>query len=106
MLYLLPGHHGNLYLPPLCSLQVAKGYGSHDSTKLISTRILQDIQDWVMFDSIIEASAVQSNPFTLRYLHDFRHVFKVRETEKTLLHTQHCETSPQGLSVITMLQRD
>uniref|UniRef100_A0AAZ3RRT5 Sema domain-containing protein n=1 Tax=Oncorhynchus tshawytscha TaxID=74940 RepID=A0AAZ3RRT5_ONCTS len=25
---------------------------------------------------IIEASAVQSNPFTLRYLHDFRHVFK------------------------------
>uniref|UniRef100_A0A673XKD6 Plexin-B2-like n=1 Tax=Salmo trutta TaxID=8032 RepID=A0A673XKD6_SALTR len=55
---------------------VAKGYGSHDSTKLISTRILQDIHDWVMFDSIIEASAVQSNPFTLRYLHDFRHVFK------------------------------
>ncbi|KAM9403073.1 plexin-B2-like [Salvelinus alpinus] len=55
---------------------VAKGYGSHDSTKLISTRILQVHHDWVLFDSIIEASAVQSNPFTLRYLHDFRHVFK------------------------------
>uniref|UniRef100_A0A4W5KZN2 Sema domain-containing protein n=1 Tax=Hucho hucho TaxID=62062 RepID=A0A4W5KZN2_9TELE len=55
---------------------VAKGYGSHDSTKLISTRILQDHLEWVLFDSIIEASAVQSNPFTLRYLHDFRHVFK------------------------------
>uniref|UniRef100_A0A8C7VZ54 Sema domain-containing protein n=1 Tax=Oncorhynchus mykiss TaxID=8022 RepID=A0A8C7VZ54_ONCMY len=55
---------------------VAKGYGSHDSTKLISTRILQVHSDWVLFESIIEASAVQSNPFTLRYLHDFRHVFK------------------------------
>uniref|UniRef100_A0AAZ3R529 Sema domain-containing protein n=1 Tax=Oncorhynchus tshawytscha TaxID=74940 RepID=A0AAZ3R529_ONCTS len=54
---------------------VAKGYGSHDSTKLISTRILQVHSDWVLFDSIIEASAVQSNPFTLRYLHDFRHGF-------------------------------
>uniref|UniRef100_A0A8L0DR18 Sema domain-containing protein n=1 Tax=Oncorhynchus mykiss TaxID=8022 RepID=A0A8L0DR18_ONCMY len=54
---------------------VAKGYGSHDSTKLISTRILQVHSDWVLFESIIEASAVQSNPFTLRYLHDFRHGF-------------------------------
>ena len=85
---------------------MAKGYGSHDSTKLISTRILQVHSDWVLFESIIEASAVQSNPFTLRYLHDFRHVFKVRETEKILLHTQQCETSPQGLSVNTTLQRD
>ncbi|KAK5849386.1 hypothetical protein PBY51_009032 [Eleginops maclovinus] len=55
---------------------VGKGYGSHDSTKLISTRILQDSGDWVMFDSIIEASAVQANPFVLRYLHDFRFAFK------------------------------
>lgn len=29
-----------------------------------------------MFDSIIEASAVQANPFLLRYLHDFRFAFK------------------------------
>lgn len=29
-----------------------------------------------MFDSIIEASAVQANPFVLRYLHDFRLAFK------------------------------
>ncbi|XP_056134041.1 plexin-B2-like [Lampris incognitus] len=55
---------------------VGKGYGSHDSTKLISTRILQDYADWVVFDSIIEASAVQANPFVLRYLHDFRYAFK------------------------------
>ncbi|KAM6895544.1 plexin-B2a [Xenentodon cancila] len=55
---------------------VGKGYGSHDSTKLISTRILQDYNEWVVFDSIIEASAVQANPFVLRYLHDFRFAFK------------------------------
>lgn len=29
-----------------------------------------------MFDSIIEASAVQANPFVLRYLHNFRLAFK------------------------------
>ncbi|KAM7378479.1 hypothetical protein PAMA_013403 [Pampus argenteus] len=57
---------------------VGKGYGSHDSTKLISTRILQDYGDWVFFDNIIEASAVQANPFLLRYLHDFRFAFKDR----------------------------
>lgn len=56
--------------------KVGKGYGSHDSTKLISTRILKDYGDWVVFDSIIEAAAVQSNPFVLRYLHDFRFAFK------------------------------
>ncbi|XP_075900009.1 plexin-B2-like [Nelusetta ayraudi] len=55
---------------------VGKGYGTHDSTKLISTRILEDFGEWVMFDSIIEASAVQANPFVLRYLHDFRFAFK------------------------------
>ncbi|XP_056280657.1 LOW QUALITY PROTEIN: plexin-B2-like [Pseudoliparis swirei] len=55
---------------------VGKGYGSHDSTKLISTRILEDYGDWVVFDSIIEASAVQANPFVLRYLHNFRFAFK------------------------------
>lgn len=55
---------------------MGKGYGTHDSTKLISTRILQDYGEWVMFDSIIEASAVQANPFVLRYLHDFRLAFK------------------------------
>ncbi|CAG5926826.1 unnamed protein product [Menidia menidia] len=48
----------------------------HDSTKLISTRILEETGDWVAFDSIIEASAVQANPFVLRYLHDFRFAFK------------------------------
>uniref|UniRef100_H3CIC5 Plexin b2a, tandem duplicate 1 n=1 Tax=Tetraodon nigroviridis TaxID=99883 RepID=H3CIC5_TETNG len=57
---------------------VGKGYGSQDSTKLISTRILQDYGDWVVFDNIIEAAAVQSNPFVLRYLHNFRFAFKDR----------------------------
>ncbi|MEQ2164005.1 hypothetical protein GOODEAATRI_002084 [Goodea atripinnis] len=57
---------------------VGKGYGSYDSTKLISTRLLQEEKEkeWVVFDSIIDASAVQANPFVLRYLHDFRFAFK------------------------------
>ncbi|KAJ7997876.1 hypothetical protein DPEC_G00216720, partial [Dallia pectoralis] len=55
---------------------VGKGYGSLDSSKLISTRILQDYRDWVVFESIIEASTVQATPFVPRYLHDFRHAFK------------------------------
>jgi len=55
---------------------VGKGYGSLDSTKLISTRILRDFQDWVVFESIIEASTVQTTPFVPKYLHDFRHAFK------------------------------
>ncbi|XP_029009436.1 plexin-B2b [Betta splendens] len=55
---------------------VGKGYGTLDSTKLISTRILQDFRDWVVFESIIEASTVQTMPFAPRYLHDFRHAFK------------------------------
>ncbi|XP_054655754.1 plexin-B2-like isoform X2 [Dunckerocampus dactyliophorus] len=55
---------------------VAKGYGSHDSTKLISTRILRDYGEWNIFENIIDASAVQANPFVLKYLHDFRFAFK------------------------------
>uniref|UniRef100_A0AAQ5ZPB5 Sema domain-containing protein n=1 Tax=Amphiprion ocellaris TaxID=80972 RepID=A0AAQ5ZPB5_AMPOC len=55
---------------------VGKGYGSLDSTKLISTRILQDLREWVVFESIIEASTVQTTPFVPKYLHDFRHAFK------------------------------
>ncbi|KAM8750520.1 plexin-B2b [Acanthopagrus schlegelii] len=55
---------------------VGKGYGSADSTKLISTRILQDYGDWVVFESIIEASTVQTTPFAPKYLHDFRLAFK------------------------------
>uniref|UniRef100_A0A8K9V3U6 Sema domain-containing protein n=1 Tax=Oncorhynchus mykiss TaxID=8022 RepID=A0A8K9V3U6_ONCMY len=55
---------------------VGKGYGSLDSSKLISTRILQDYRDWVVFESIIEASTVQATPFVPKYLHDFRHAFK------------------------------
>lgn len=55
---------------------VGKGYGSLDSTKLISTRILQDFREWVVFESIIEASTVQTTPFVPKYLHDFRLAFK------------------------------
>ncbi|KAK5613225.1 hypothetical protein CRENBAI_026009 [Crenichthys baileyi] len=55
---------------------VGKGYGSLDSTKLISTRILQDYKEWVVFENIIEASTVQTTPFVPKYLHDFRHAFK------------------------------
>nr|XP_061813289.1 plexin-B2-like [Nerophis lumbriciformis] len=54
---------------------VGKGYGSLDSTKIITTRILQDFREWVVFESIIEASTIQTMPFGPRYLHDFRHAF-------------------------------
>ncbi|KAI3371138.1 hypothetical protein L3Q82_023765 [Scortum barcoo] len=63
------GHNFSVFL-------VGKGYGSLDSTKLISTRILQDFRDWVVFESIIEASTVQTTPFVPKYLHDFRLAFK------------------------------
>uniref|UniRef100_A0A674N2N9 Plexin b2b n=1 Tax=Takifugu rubripes TaxID=31033 RepID=A0A674N2N9_TAKRU len=55
---------------------VGKGYGSLDSMKLISTRILQDYRDWVVFESIIETSTVQTIPFVPKFLHDFRLAFK------------------------------
>ncbi|XP_075894183.1 plexin-B2b isoform X2 [Nelusetta ayraudi] len=55
---------------------VGKGYGSQDSTKLISTRILRDFHDWVVFESIVEASTVQTTPFAIKYMHDFRLAFK------------------------------
>ena len=55
---------------------VGKGYGRQDSTKLISTRILEDRRDWVVFESIVEASAVQTAPFAPKHQHDFRHSFK------------------------------
>uniref|UniRef100_A0A3B4YIV1 Plexin b2b n=1 Tax=Seriola lalandi dorsalis TaxID=1841481 RepID=A0A3B4YIV1_SERLL len=67
--YAKDGQNFNVFL-------VGKGYGSLDSTKLISTRILQDLRDWVVFESIIEASTVQTTPFVPKYLHDFRHAFK------------------------------
>ncbi|CAB1323391.1 unnamed protein product, partial [Coregonus sp. 'balchen'] len=67
--YVKDGNTFNVFL-------VGKGYGSLDSSKLISTRILQDYRDWVVFESIIEASTVQATPFVPKYLHDFRHAFK------------------------------
>ncbi|KAG8012260.1 Plexin-B2, partial [Nibea albiflora] len=61
---------------PISVFLVGKGYGSLDSTKLISTRILEDFREWVVFESIIEASTVQTTPFVPKYLHDFRFAFK------------------------------
>uniref|UniRef100_A0A8B9L794 Plexin B2 n=1 Tax=Astyanax mexicanus TaxID=7994 RepID=A0A8B9L794_ASTMX len=55
---------------------VGKGYGGSDSSKLISTRLLQDYQELVRFENVVEASTVQASPFVQRYLHDFRHAFK------------------------------
>ncbi|KAM9328569.1 plexin-B2-like isoform 2-T6 [Pholidichthys leucotaenia] len=54
---------------------VGKGYGSHDSNKLISTRLLRDFDDWDVFENVIKVSAVQA-AFALRYHHDFRFAFK------------------------------
>uniref|UniRef100_A0A672ZA30 Plexin-B2-like n=1 Tax=Sphaeramia orbicularis TaxID=375764 RepID=A0A672ZA30_9TELE len=67
--YSKDGHTFNVFV-------VGKGYGTLDSAKLISTRILQDFREWVVFESIIEASTVQTTPFVPKYLHDFRHAFK------------------------------
>ncbi|KAJ8382804.1 hypothetical protein SKAU_G00035820 [Synaphobranchus kaupii] len=61
---------------PLSVFLVGKGYGSQDSAKLISTRILSDYRDWVVFENIVEASTVQASPFVLKYMHDFRYAFK------------------------------
>ncbi|MFT7816990.1 plexin-B2 [Arapaima gigas] len=55
---------------------VGKGYGIYDNTKLISTRILQDYDEWVVFENIVEASAVQATPFIQKYMHNFRYSFK------------------------------
>lgn len=54
---------------------VGKGYGTSDSTKLISTRLLQEHLEMDVFENMVEAS-VQSSSFAQRYLHDFRHAFK------------------------------
>uniref|UniRef100_A0AAY4ESD4 Sema domain-containing protein n=1 Tax=Denticeps clupeoides TaxID=299321 RepID=A0AAY4ESD4_9TELE len=55
---------------------VAKGCNSFDGSKLISTRVLQDYKDWVVFENVVETSTVQAGPFMQRYLHNFRYVFK------------------------------
>ncbi|KAG5830479.1 hypothetical protein ANANG_G00311060 [Anguilla anguilla] len=51
---------------------VGKGYGGPDINRLISTRILQDFRDWVVFENIVEAPALQAMP---KFLHNFRHAF-------------------------------
>lgn len=55
---------------------VGKGYGGSDSSKLISTRLLQEHLEMDVFENMVEASTVQASPFVQRYLHDFRHAFK------------------------------
>ncbi|XP_052411041.1 plexin-B2a [Carassius gibelio] len=55
---------------------VGKGYGSSDSAKLISTRLLQEHGETDVFENMVDASTVQASPFVQRYLHDFRHAFK------------------------------
>lgn len=55
---------------------VGKGYGGSDSSKLVSTRLLQEYNDMDIFENMVEASTVQASPFAQRYVHDFRHAFK------------------------------
>ncbi|XP_073724722.1 plexin-B2 isoform X2 [Misgurnus anguillicaudatus] len=55
---------------------VGKGYGGSDSSKLVSTRLLQEHGDMDVFENMVEASTVQASPFAQRYVHDFRHAFK------------------------------
>ncbi|XP_067247948.1 plexin-B2a [Chanodichthys erythropterus] len=55
---------------------VGKGYGSSDSSKLISTRLLQEkVSEMDVFENMVEAS-VQSSGYAHRFFHDFRHAFK------------------------------
>uniref|UniRef100_W5NEH5 Plexin b2a, tandem duplicate 1 n=1 Tax=Lepisosteus oculatus TaxID=7918 RepID=W5NEH5_LEPOC len=55
---------------------VGKSYdGSHDNSKLISTRILKNYRDWVVFENLVEAP-VQTSSYGLKYKHDFRYAFK------------------------------
>ncbi|TTR20088.1 Plexin-B2 [Bagarius yarrelli] len=55
---------------------VGQGYGSSDSVKLVSTRLLQTNGDMDIFENIVETSTVQAGPYMQRYLHDFRYAFK------------------------------
>ncbi len=55
---------------------VGKGYGSSDSSKLISTRLVQEHGEMDVFENMVDASTVQANPFVQRNFHDFRHAFK------------------------------
>ncbi|XP_043092553.1 plexin-B2-like [Puntigrus tetrazona] len=55
---------------------VGKGYGTSDSSKLISTRLLQEHGEMDVFENIVDASTVQASAYAQRYLHDFRHAFK------------------------------
>ncbi|KAK3545019.1 hypothetical protein QTP86_033213, partial [Hemibagrus guttatus] len=57
---------------------VGQGYGSLDSVKLVSTRLLQTNGDMDIFENIVETSTVQAGPYTQRYQHDFRYAFKHR----------------------------
>ncbi|XP_035391860.1 plexin-B2b isoform X2 [Electrophorus electricus] len=61
---------------PFSVFLVAKGYGSQDNPKLITTRILENYKDWVVFENIVEASGVQTIPFVPKYQHQFRFAFK------------------------------
>lgn len=55
---------------------VGQGYGSADSVKLVSTRLLQVYNDMDIFENIVETSTVQAGPYMQRYQHDFRYAFK------------------------------
>ncbi|XP_061085199.1 plexin-B2-like [Conger conger] len=59
----------------LTTFLVGKGYGNVDSPKLISTRILQDYKQWVVFENVVDAPTVQGNGYALRFQHDFRLAF-------------------------------
>ncbi|XP_066523057.1 plexin-B2b isoform X2 [Hoplias malabaricus] len=59
---------------------IGKGYGSQeDNPKLITTRILENYKEWVVFESIVEASPVQAIPFAPMYQHQFRFAFNDSE---------------------------
>lgn len=55
---------------------VGQGYGSSDSVKLVSTRLLQTNGDMDIFENIVETSTVQAGPYMQRYQHDFRYAFR------------------------------
>ncbi|XP_030643312.1 plexin-B2a [Chanos chanos] len=86
---------------------VGKGYGSSDSSKIISTRLLQDYNDMVVFENLVEAATVQASPLVQRYLHNFRYVFNTSEHIYFLFsRTQYMKDSRNFTFVARMCKND
>uniref|UniRef100_A0A8C4RK64 Si:ch211-127b11.1 n=1 Tax=Erpetoichthys calabaricus TaxID=27687 RepID=A0A8C4RK64_ERPCA len=55
---------------------VGKGYGSQDTAKLVSTRLLMKVDSRDIFESYADASTLQANSFLPKYKHSFTFSFQ------------------------------